>query len=170
MTLVITLRMADLCVHSMCTQAWHHEPWCFRHVRGFYSPPFSNNISQKVITCLIVKVWWKSSLHQYDEFERKHSHTQRYKDSTCVRFLTPFVKEGGPRSQGVVCLWKRLRSHLWQHKAPFSAPPCGKWQENRRRRGRRECGGKGGGGQLVRSANHFGNIHLIDMWNFNSSN
>lgn len=67
-----------------------------------------------------------------------------------------------------------------RHKAPFPAPPCGKWQERAR----------GGGGrkqkkkkrkkrrkeeeavrerQLVGSANHQGNTHLIDMWNLNSS-
>lgn len=60
-----------------------------------------------------------------------------------------------------------------RHKAPFPAPPCGKWQESKRRRGRRQK--KSGAkrrreGQLVRSVNHQGNTHLIDMWNLDSSN
>lgn len=100
-TLVITLRMGDLCVRSMCMQAWHHEPWCFRHVRGFYSPHFyKKNISQKVSLAWL----WRSDESQVCtnnarflfgriwQFECKRSH----KDTKTVHvwvFLNPALKE-----------------------------------------------------------------------------
>lgn len=88
----------------------------------FTAPPYKKKKPYPKKSCLLdcegpMKVKFARIMHNfyfggYDEFKCKHSLTHRYKDSTCVSFLTPDIKVGGSRSQGVACLWKRLRSHL----------------------------------------------------------
>lgn len=83
------------------------------------------------------------------------------------RLLSDWTLEGG------VWLGEEAEEPSWMwglgaqwHKAPFPAPPCGKWQESKEE-GKKGEGGSGGRRrreqQLVGSSNHQGNTHLIDM-------
>lgn len=78
------------------------------------------------------------------------------------------------------CGWgKRVRSHLWQGAwgpTAQSPIPCSSmWkmageQEEEGKEAKKSGAKRRREGQLVRSVNHQGNTHLIDMWNLDSSN